>query len=77
MRVNVAIQDDLLARLDEAADALSISRSAFISIAISQKLQQDDLMANLPNLFSAMQQINEKLPPMSEPSPASGADSKG
>lgn len=56
MRVNVAIPDDLLKKLDEAASSISISRSAYISIAVSQKIQQDSMMQDLPRLLRAYEE---------------------
>lgn len=52
MRINVAISDKLLEKVDERAEALCISRSAYISMALSQKLQSDAMMEDLPNMLS-------------------------
>lgn len=38
MRVNVNLNEDLLAKLDEVAKKLNISRSAFISVCCSSKM---------------------------------------
>lgn len=54
MRVNLVMNDDLVAKLDEAASLLNISRSAYICMAVSQKIQQDNAMAALPDMVEFM-----------------------
>lgn len=51
MRVNININEDLLRKADEAADKLSISRSAYISAAVSQKLSQEQALESIPQLM--------------------------
>ena len=60
MRVNIAISEELLHRVDEAAKALSISRSAYISVALSTKIQQDSLMTDLPKLLKAYEEAKKE-----------------
>lgn len=54
MRVNININEDLLRKVDEAADKLSISRSAYISAAVSQKLSQEQALESIPQLMDAV-----------------------
>lgn len=54
MRVNININEDLLRKVDEAADKLSISRSAYISAAVSQKLSQEQALESIPQLMEAV-----------------------
>ena len=55
-RVNISLPEDLLAKMDEAAEALCLSRSAYISVAVSMKLQQDEMMKQLPYIVHKMQE---------------------
>lgn len=54
MRVNLIMPDELVASLDNAAKALNISRTAYICMAVSQKIQQDNMMAALPDMLELM-----------------------
>lgn len=56
MRVNINLSEELLNQIDEKARALYISRSAYIATALSQKLQSDKMMDNMPEI---MQTIKE------------------
>ena len=60
MRVNFVIPDELVKRLDKASKDLSISRSAFINMAISQKLQQDSIINDLPRLLKAYEELTNE-----------------
>lgn len=56
MRININISEELLAQIDEKAKALYISRSAYIATALSQKLQSDKLMGNIPEIMQTMKE---------------------
>lgn len=56
MRININISEELLAQIDEKAKALYISRSAYIATALSQKLQSDKLMDNMPEIMQTMKE---------------------
>lgn len=56
MRVNINLSEDLLKQIDEKAKSLFISRSAYISTALSQKLQSDKLMDNIPEIMQTMKE---------------------
>ncbi len=61
MRINFNINDELLAKVDAKAKELSVNRTAYISMAVSQKLQSDDMVKALPELYTAMKSLGEKL----------------
>ena len=42
MRVSISIKEDIFKKLQESADKLGISRSAYISLAIQQKIKLDE-----------------------------------
>jgi metal-responsive CopG/Arc/MetJ family transcriptional regulator len=50
MRVNINISDDLLKQIDEKAKSLYVSRSAYITLALVQKLQSDSVIDTMPTL---------------------------
>lgn len=53
MRLNITLSDDLVKQIDERAKSMFVSRSAYIAMALTQKMQADDAMANLPVMASA------------------------
>lgn len=56
MRVNINLSEELLNQIDEKARALYISRSAYIATALSQKLQSDKMMDNIPEIMQTMKE---------------------
>lgn len=54
-RVNITMPMELLEKVDMAADAMHLSRSSYIAVAVSQKIQQDEMMKQLPYLVHKMQ----------------------
>ena len=54
MRLGINLPDELVAQIDERAKALYISRSAYIATALSQKLQSDKMLDNMPELMQTM-----------------------
>lgn len=54
MRVNLLMPDDLVAKLDERARYLNISRSAYINMSVSRQLDVDQMSKNLPSLIEAL-----------------------
>lgn len=60
-KINITINDDLLKQVDERANELCLSRSAYITSALVTKLQSDELMKNLPVITQQMAQLSEKM----------------
>ena len=54
MRVSINVPDELLEKIDKRAKKLYISRSAYISTALAQKLQADDMFDVMPQILSKM-----------------------
>ena len=48
IRINIQITDSLLEKVDEYAENLNLSRSAFVSMAISKYIQQEQLLEMFP-----------------------------
>lgn len=61
MRININMPDDLVKKVDERAKQMFVSRSAYISMAMSQKVQSDDLMDVLPEMRAKLNQLAESL----------------
>lgn len=56
---NVNIPEEVLQKTDKRAKSLGISRSAFITMTLSEKLMQTDLIDNIPKMLDAMNKITE------------------
>ena len=70
MRINITISEELCKQVDERAKAMFISRSAYISTALSQKMQADDAMRMLPETAKTMQDAMEMMKQGKDPSTA-------
>lgn len=56
MRITISVTDELLRQVVEAAKKLNINRSAYVSIAIQEKIKNDNVATNLPKITELMQQ---------------------
>lgn len=54
-RISVTLPEDLIEVLDKAADAMSLNRSAYIAVAVTTKMQQDEMMKQLPYIVHKLQ----------------------
>lgn len=61
MKLSLYMADDLVKQVDAAADALHITRTAFISMAVSQKLQSDAFISQLPDFIALVKAQSEKI----------------
>lgn len=59
-KANINIPEEVLQRTDKKAKSLGISRSAFITMTLSEKLMQTDVMESLPEMLASMKKIAEK-----------------
>lgn len=60
VRINIMFPRDLLAKVDERANALNISRSAFVMTALSDKLKADEMLLNLPQMLDTFNKAIEE-----------------
>lgn len=51
MRLNITLADSLVKEVDEKAKVMYISRSAYIATALTEKLQKDKTMDNMPEML--------------------------
>lgn len=59
-RFNINLDEKLLKSVDEKAKSLSITRTAYISIALSEKLRNDVAFEKIPEMLVAIQELNRK-----------------
>lgn len=59
-RFNVTIDENLINDIDEAADKLGQSRSAFLSMAAATYIQQSTVVQNLPRLIDELEKQDQK-----------------
>ncbi len=59
MRINISMDESLVKKIDEAANKMHVSRSAYIAIAASQKMQADEMLNNMPEILRLLQVIKE------------------
>lgn len=59
MKVNVNIPDDVLSKTDLRVKQLGISRSAFITMTLSEKLMQSNLLEVLPEMLETMKKLSD------------------
>lgn len=60
MRVNYVCPDELLQKVDAKCKELSITRTAYINMAVTQKLQQDEMLKNMPALIETFNRAIEE-----------------
>lgn len=68
MRINVNISEELCRQIDERAKSMFLSRSAYISTALAQKMQADDAMKMLPEMAKTMQTAMDMIKQGKDPS---------
>lgn len=51
IRINIQITDSLLEKVDEYAENLNLSRSAYVSMALSKYMQQEQMLDILPEMM--------------------------
>lgn len=56
MRINISMNEDLVKKIDELAEQMHISRSAYISVSVFQKMQQDEAISNMPKVIEAVKE---------------------
>lgn len=54
MRININMDEELVKKIDEIASKMYVSRSAYIAFAVSQKIQSDKMLDNMPELVQTM-----------------------
>lgn len=60
-RVNLVMNPDVVKQIDFEADKLCISRSAYINMAVTTYLQQQQVVRDMPNVIDALKSAQAKL----------------
>ncbi len=55
--INVSLPKEVMERLNKESEAIGINRSAYISLALHQKWQSDEMVRNLPMMTRALQDL--------------------
>lgn len=64
MRLNMILPDALCVEVDELAKQIGVSRSAYIVMALKQKVQSEQVMKSMPEIQSMMAQVQQQLAKM-------------
>lgn len=59
MRININMVEELVKKIDEIASKMYVSRSAYIAFAVSQKIQSDKMLDNMPELVQTLKSAVE------------------
>ena len=54
-----ALSNRLIAEMDEQCDKLNISRTAYISMALTEKLKNDKMLEQVPDILQAIATIKD------------------
>ena len=55
-KINITVDDSLLAQVDQLAEQMHISRSGLISVSLAQYMEQRTVIQLLPDLMKAYDQ---------------------
>ena len=64
MRLHMILPDALCVEVDELAKQIGVSRSAYIVMALKQKVQSEQVMKSMPEIQSMMAQVQQQLAKM-------------
>lgn len=59
MKINITLNKDLVEKIDAEASKNYVTRSAYIAFAVSQKIQADNMLDNMPELVQALKSAME------------------
>lgn len=76
-KATITIAPDLLEKIDEAAKKLYLTRSAYISVAVAQKLQADNAMAMMPQFQASIDECTKTIQEALEKSGESKPEKEG
>ena len=76
VRCNMCLDEDLIKRIDQKAESLSLSRSAYVSMVLTQNFQTEKMVESVPQLLSAVGALKDILSASSHLSLAELIDSE-
>ena len=59
--LNISVPVDVYKRIIKESESLGLSRSAYLTMTLKQKWQQDELTANLPQVMEVFSRILDKM----------------
>ena len=59
MKINITLDKELIEKIDAEASKKYVSRSAYIAFAVSQKIQSDNMLDNMPELMQTIRSAVE------------------
>jgi len=65
MRVTLIMPDELVSKIDEQSKKLGVTRTAYMVMTMSQKIQGEEVIRSVPALQDMMNQMQVKLSKMS------------
>lgn len=60
MKVGISLKESVVEKIDKKAEEMGVSRSAYISMAIAEKMKQDDVVESLPEMLASMRKMADK-----------------
>lgn len=60
-RINMTLHDSIVKQIDKKANSLNLSRSAFISMCVTQYLNADKVLTEFPQMMQMLQKGMEDL----------------
>ena len=57
MKLNISMPDEIIEKVDRKAKQLGLSRSAFLTLAASEKIMQSEVIEYMPQMLEAMKKV--------------------
>lgn len=61
MTLTFSLSQETKNKITEHSKALGVSASAYIAMAVSNQIKADDLMSNLPNLYTSLNELKDSV----------------
>lgn len=55
MKISISVNDELLQEIDKAAKRLNVNRSVFFTLSAQEKIKNDNIATNLPQITELLQ----------------------
>lgn len=52
MKLGISLKDEIVGKIDQRTESLGISRSAFIAMAVTEKIRQDEMVDSIPEMLA-------------------------
>lgn len=58
-KINMNLPDELINKLDEKAKSLYMTRTSYVIMALTQKIQSDEVVESLPEFKKAISELTQ------------------